>query len=77
MRGKIVLLVCHILNRVPHKKLNKISYELQEGYALNLRVQGCLAKIALPKFKRENVGPKTFNFVFIGYTYTYQFGRTG
>ena len=28
---------------------------------------GCLAKVPLPDFKREKIGPKTFNSVFIGY----------
>jgi len=27
----------------------------------------CLAKVALPSYKRTNIGPKTFDAVFIGY----------
>jgi len=30
-------------------------------------VWGCLAKVALPSLKRTNIGPKTFDAVFIGY----------
>jgi len=30
-------------------------------------VWGCLAKVALPSHKRTNIGPKTFDAVFIGY----------
>ena len=28
---------------------------------------GCLAKVVLPSIKRTNIGPKTFDAVFIGY----------
>lgn len=28
---------------------------------------GCLAKVALPSHKRSNIGPKTFDAIFIGY----------
>jgi len=70
MWGEVVLSACYILNRVPHKKLDQTPYELWKGYAPNLsslRVWDCLAKVPLPDFKRENIGPKTFDFVFIGY----------
>jgi len=30
-------------------------------------VWGCLAKVALPSHKQTNIGPKTFDAVFIGY----------
>jgi hypothetical protein len=30
-------------------------------------VWGCLAKVGLPAFKRPNIGPKTFDAIFIGY----------
>lgn len=32
-----------------------------------LKVWGCLAKVGLPQFRRTNVGPKTFDCVFVGY----------
>ena len=32
-----------------------------------LKVWGCLAKVAVPKPKKVKVGPKTFDYVFIGY----------
>ena len=63
-----VLTTCFILNRVPHKKLT--PYELWKGYTPNLnylQVWGCLAKVALPSHKRSNIGPKTFDAIFIGY----------
>ena len=31
-----ILSACHVLNRVPHKKIRKTSYELWEGRATNL-----------------------------------------
>lgn len=70
MWGEAILSACYILNRVPHKRLDKTPYELWKGFAPNLnflKVWGCLAKVALPDFKRTNVGTKTFDCVFIGY----------
>ncbi|XP_074302791.1 uncharacterized protein LOC141634910 [Silene latifolia] len=70
MWGEAVLSTCHILNRVPHNKLDKTPYEMWKGYAPNLsylKVWGCLAKVGLPSFKRPTIGPKTYDCVFIGY----------
>ena len=69
MWGEVVLSTCHILNRVPHKMLDKTPYEVWKGYSLNmsfLRVWG-LAKVPLPDFKQENIGSKIFDYVFIVY----------
>ncbi|KAD6453934.1 hypothetical protein E3N88_08640 [Mikania micrantha] len=68
--GEAVLSACHVLNRVPHKGLDKTPYELWKGYSPNLKflkVWGCLAKVGLPDFKRVNIGSKTLDSVFIGY----------
>jgi len=70
MWGEAILTACFILNRVPYKKLDQTPYELWKGYAPNLsylRVWGCLAKVALPSHKWTNIGPKTFDAVFVGY----------
>lgn len=70
MWGEAILSACYVLNRVPHKKLEKTPFELWKGYSPNLKVLkvwGCLAKVGLPEFKRTSVGPKTFDCVFIGY----------
>ena len=32
--GEAVLYACYILNKVPHKRLDKTSYELYKGFAL-------------------------------------------
>lgn len=72
MWGEAVLSACHVLNRVPHKRLDKTPYELWKGYPPNLsflRVWGCLAKVGLPDYKKSNIGPKTFDAVFIGYAH--------
>jgi len=67
MWGKAVLFACYILNRAAHKKLDQTLYELWKGYALSfLKVWGRLAKLPLPNFKLKNIGPKTFDSIFIG-----------
>jgi len=43
---------------------------LWKGYVPNLsylKVWGCLAEVALPSYKRTNIGSKTFDAMFIGY----------
>lgn len=57
---------------MPHKKLDKTPYELWKGNPPNLnylKVWGCLAKVALPEFKREKIGPRTIDTLFTGYAY--------
>ncbi|CAN0838583.1 Retrovirus-related Pol polyprotein from transposon TNT 1-94 [Linum grandiflorum] len=68
--GEAAMAATHILNRVPHKKLDKTPYELWRGFPPNLkylRVWGCLSKVGLMDPKRTLLGPKTFDTVFIGY----------
>ena len=68
--GEAVLTACYILNRVPHKKLDKSPYEMWKGFAPNLnylKVWGCLAKVGLPDVKKPTIGPKTIDTLFIGY----------
>ena len=70
MWGEAVLSACYILNKVPHKKLDKTPYELWKGFSPNLNylmVRGCFAKVAYSKFRKPNIGPKTFDCAFIGY----------
>lgn len=60
----------YILNRLPHKKLDKTPYELWKGRAPSykfLKVWGCLAKVSIPPPNRTRIGPKTVDCVFIGY----------
>ncbi|CAN1732006.1 Copia protein [Linum perenne] len=70
MWGEAILSATKILNRVPHKALNKTPFELWKGFCpsfSHFRVWGCLAKVAIPYFKRDSIGPKTFDAVFVGY----------
>ena len=68
--GEAILSACHIQNRIPYKKNGKTPYELWKGYALNiayLKVWGCLTKVLLLRPKKQKLGPKTFDAMFIGY----------
>ena len=70
MWGEAILSACYVLNRVPHKKLDKTPFELWRGFKPNLsylKVWGCLGKIGLPDFQRSKIGPKTVDGIFIGY----------
>ena len=65
-----MLLANYILNILPHKKLDKIPYELWKGWSPfynYLKVWGCLAKVMVPIPKRIKIGPKTIDCIFIGY----------
>ena len=70
MCGEAVLTANYILNIVPCKKLDKTSYELfkcgRPAYNF-LRTWGCLAKVAVPPPKKEKIGLKIIDRVFIGY----------
>ena len=68
--GEAVLTTNFILNRVPHRKTQQTPYEKWKGRMPNLndlKVWGCLAKVAVPKPKKVKVGPKTIDCVFIRY----------
>ena len=70
MWGEAILTANYILNIVPRKKLDKTPYELFKGRSPTynfLRTWGCLAKVAVPPPKKEKIGPKTVDCVFIGY----------
>ena len=68
--GEAILSAIYILNKLPKKKTNKTSYELWKGRIPSykfLKVWGCLAKVVVPIPKMIKIGPKTVNYVFIGY----------
>ena len=68
--GEALLSANYILNRLPHKKLDKTPYELWKGRSPSykyLKVWGCLAKVIVPIPKRIKIGPKTIDCIFIGY----------
>ena len=70
MWGEAVLTANYLLNKLPHKKLDKTPYELWKGRKPSykyLKVWGCLAKVVVPPPKRVKLGPKTIDCVFLGY----------
>ena len=67
---KALLSANYILNKLPHKKLDKTPYSLWKGRSPSykyLKVWGCLAKVMVPIPKRIKIGPKTIDCIFIGY----------
>ena len=68
--GEALLSANYILNKLPHKKLDKTPYSLWKGRIPSykyLKVWGCLAKAMVPIPKRIKIGPKTIDCIFIGY----------
>ena len=68
--GKVLLTANYILNRVPHKKLGLIPFELWHGmapYYHYTKMWGCLAKVLALLPKKTKLGAKTMDCVFIGY----------
>ena len=62
MSGDTILSTCHVLNHVPHNKLDKTPYGMWKGHIPNLKylkVCGCLAKVDIPSFKSDKIGPNT------------------
>jgi len=68
--GEALLIANLVLNRIPHKKIDKSPCEVWNGkqpsYKI-LKVWGCLVKVQVPLPKRTKLGPKTIDCVFIGY----------
>ena len=70
--GESLLTTNYILNKIPHKVTSKTPYELWKGNVPSykyLKVWGCLAKVAVPLPKKVTVGPKTVDYIFIGYAH--------
>jgi hypothetical protein len=68
--GEAILTACHVLNRVPTKNKKITPFEEWEKKRLNLSYMhtwGCLAKMNVPINKKRKVGPKTVDYVFLGY----------
>ena len=64
---------CHILNRIPSKKLEASPYELWKNRKPNInyfKVWGCLAHVRLPDQHLAKVGYRGVDCVFIGYSQT-------
>ena len=70
--GESILTANYLLNKLPHKKLEKTPYELWKGKSPSykyLKVWGCLAKVMVPTPKKVRIGPKTVDCIFIGYAH--------
>ena len=68
--GEALLSANYVLNKLPHRRLDKTPYELWKGFVPSykyLKVWGCLAKVMVPKPKKVRIGPKTVDCIFIGY----------
>ena len=54
MWGKAIRFACDVLNKVPHKKLDKIPYEIWKGHSPNLKdikFWVYLAQVGIPNHK--------------------------
>ena len=72
MWRKVILSVNYPLNKVPKKQAKNTPYELWKGIKPSykyLRVWGCLVKVAFPPLKKVKIGPKTIDYIFIGYAH--------
>jgi hypothetical protein len=68
--GVSILTACFVLNQVPTSKGEISPYEGWKGRksALGfLRAWGCLAKVNVPTCKKQKLGPKTIDCIFLGY----------
>lgn len=68
--GEALLTSCSIINKIPFKHSDKTPYELWKKRVPGLeylRMWGCLAKIAIPKPRKEKIRPKIVDDIFIGF----------
>jgi hypothetical protein len=70
--GKALLTASHVLNRIPNRNKETNPYENWIGRKPSLsylRTWGCLAKVNVPISKKRKLGPKTVDYVFLGYAH--------
>jgi hypothetical protein len=68
--AKAILAACFVLNRVPLSKGEITPYEGWKGRKLALGflcAWGCLAKVNVHACKKQKLGPKTMDCIFLGY----------
>ena len=56
--GEALFSANYVLNKLPHKRLDKTPYELWKGHVPSykyLKVWGCLAKVMVPKPKKVRI----------------------
>ena len=62
----------HVLNRTPNRNEETTPYEDWVGRKPSLsylHTWGCLAKVNIPISKKRKLGPKTVDYVFLGYAH--------
>ena len=72
MVGEALLTASHVLNRIPNRNKETTPYEYWIGRKPSLsylRTWGCLAKVNVPISKKRKLGPKTVDYVFLGYAH--------
>ena len=65
-----MLTSCHVLNKVSMEDNETTPYEKWEEKRTTLsylHTWGCLAKVNVPIIKKRKLGPKTVDYVFLGY----------
>jgi hypothetical protein len=68
--GEAILTACFVLSRVPSCKGEITPYEGWKGRKPTLGflcAWGCLAKVNVPTCKKQKLGPKTVDCIFLGY----------
>ena len=68
--GEAILTACHVLNRVPTRNKEITPFKEWEKKRLNLSYLGTwgyLAKVNVPINKKQKLGSKTVDCVFLGY----------
>jgi hypothetical protein len=68
--GKTILTACCTPNRVPSAKGEKTPYEEWKGRKSSIgffHAWGCLAKVNVLAYKKQKLGPKTIDCVFLAY----------
>ena len=70
MVGEALLTASHVLNRVPNRNKDHTPYEIwieRKPSLSYLRTWGCLPKVNVLINKKHKLGPKTVDYVFLGY----------
>ena len=68
--GEALLTSCHLINRIPSKKIHTSPYEIWNGRKPNIKyfkVWGCVAYYRLPDSQRKKLGSRGIKSIFVGY----------
>jgi hypothetical protein len=79
--GEVILATCFVLNRVSTSKGDKTPYEGWKSRKPTLgflHAWGYLAKVNVPACKKQKLGPKSVDCIFLGYAHNsaaYRFSK--